>query len=282
MKISWLAKEEDANLASFRYRIALPAFVLASQHKVSLGETGDVVVASKHFERPETAERLRASGKAVVFDCCDNHLGTQYRDYYLRMCRVAHVVTVPTPEMQRVLGEEGIESVVVPDPYEFPWAEPKVGGVKRLFWYGHVSNIKPLVQLMESHPEYEYRVISNLEADWVRPWSLKEMLDGFGWCDAVVIPQEQTAKTACKSPNRVVEGIWSGRFVCASPIPAYEQFAPYAWIGDVVEGLEWLKANPREALERVKAGQAYIAANFAPVDIAKKWLAVFEDALGRR
>lgn len=278
MKVSWLS-QEFYDLASFRYRIAIPAFILGTKHRVSLGEQGDVVVTAKHFEPADRVERLRAAGKAIVFDCADNHFNSEIpdlADHYRRMCRVAHLITTPTVEMQNALKVEGFDSVVIPDPYEYPWGEPVVRGPENILWYGHSSNIMPLLDLRPRLTQYKFRLITDSTYPGSIPWSLKAMMDGFDWCDAVIVPQVLDAKTACKSPNRVVEAIWRGRFVCANQLPAYEAFAPFAWVGDVPEGLEWMKANPEEALSRIEAGQAYIAENLNPVRIGKLW----EDALG--
>ena len=276
MKISWLS-ENTPELASFRYRIAIPAFILGSKHRVSLGETGKVVVASKHFESPDRVERLRAAGKAVLFDCCDNHFGGPLREHYLRMCRAAHLITVPTETMQAALKAEGFDSVVIPDPIEMRWGEPLVRGPEKLFWYGHASNYQPLLDLAPRLEGYICRLVSN--APGTNPWSPIAMMDGFKWCDAVILPQVNDAKRSCKSTNRIVEGIWSGRFVCANSIPSWDQFAPYAWIGDIPEGLAWMKANPAEAKERITAGQAYIREKFSPVAIGKLWEAALEKCL---
>lgn len=279
MKISWLSGATP-ELASFRYRIAIPAFVLGAKHRVSLGETGKVVVTSKHFESADRAERLRALGKAIVFDCCDNHFGGELREHYLRMCRVADLITVPTHAMWAALKQEGFDSVVIPDPYEMPWGKPQVRGPKNLLWYGHHTNFKPMLDLEVHLSGYTARYISNIAG--TNPWSLQAMMDGFKWCDAVVLPQIPTAKRSCKSTNRVVEAIWSGRFVCANSIPSWEQFKDSAWIGDIPEGLVWMREHPEEALARVEQGQAYIAENFSPVQIGKLWEGALEQSLDNR
>src|SRR5207248_551441 len=63
-----------------------------------------------------------------------------------------------------------------------------------------------------------------LKAELV-PWSLEATWQAFEQADVVWIPVLESPKNNVKSPNRLLEPLWSGRFVAADPIPSYQPFA---------------------------------------------------------
>ncbi|MGH8726345.1 MAG: hypothetical protein ACREU1_15945, partial [Burkholderiales bacterium] len=66
-----------------------------------------------------------------------------------------------------------------------------------------------------------------------------------------------------------------GRFVIAHPLPAYEALAAFGWVGeDLGAGLEWFRRNPQEALERIRAGQAWVAEHCSRAAVARAWKSV--------
>lgn len=76
--------------------------------------------------------------------------------------------------------------------------------------------------------------------------------------------------------NSEVRSAWSGRFVVAHPIESYRELDRYSWIGaDVVHGIEWALANPREVRRRLEAGQRHVAERYSPSAIALQWDAAF-------
>ena len=79
-----------------------------------------------------------------------------------------------------------------------------------------------------------------------------------------------------KSPNRLVAGLHAGRLVVAHPLPAYQPYAKFAWVGeDLRAGLEWAIRHPREVVERIAAGQACLDEKHSPETVARFWLDVF-------
>jgi SAM-dependent methyltransferase len=107
-------------------------------------------------------------------------------------------------------------------------------------------------------------------------WSLEAVWSALAACDLVLLPQDHRgAWGSVKSHNRLVETIRAGRFALASPIPSYAELADYAWVGEsLAEGLAWALDHPREAEQRVAAGQAHIATRFAPEVVGRKWAEV--------
>jgi hypothetical protein len=96
--------------------------------------------------------------------------------------------------------------------------------------------------------------------------------------DMILIPSayRDPVKQA-KSPNRLVAGLHGGRFVVAHPLPAYAPYAAFAWIGeDLCQGIEWAIRHPREVIERISRGQAYIDEKHSSEAVARFWLDVLD------
>ena len=170
----------------------------------------------------------------------------------------------------------------------------------RLLWFGHESNLESLLSLLprlrpltarypiEVHlvtsPRPEIVTLCERLASDHSPalkvrlsaWSTETVWAALKECDIVMIPSsaDDPAK-AVKSPNRLIEGIRAGRFVCASPVPSYQEFSRYSWIGeDLVAGVEWALSHRNDVIDRLKAGQEHIAQHHSPEAIARQWKSV--------
>ncbi|MGE0723714.1 MAG: glycosyltransferase [Alphaproteobacteria bacterium] len=112
-----------------------------------------------------------------------------------------------------------------------------------------------------------------------RTWSVETMAAALAEADIAVVPQETRAAWGLmKSHNRLVEAIQNGRLAVASPIPAYQELAAGAWVGETLaDGIRWALANPAAALERIVAGQAEVERRFSQPVIARKWAAAVGD-----
>lgn len=167
----------------------------------------------------------------------------------------------------------------------------------RVLWFGHGSNFPALLsmlpqleRLLVSHA-IEVHAVTAADTDAARlsenfnrdyapactlrftPWSAEATWRALEECDLVVIPSnlDDRAKAA-KSANRMVESIRAGRFVCANPVPSYQEFARYAWIGeDLAAGIEWALSHAGEVIDRLKAGQEHVERHYSPAAIARRW-----------
>jgi hypothetical protein len=95
--------------------------------------------------------------------------------------------------------------------------------------------------------------------------------------DIVIIPSpwRDPARRA-NTPYRLVSALHAGRFVVAHPLPAYAPYADFAWLGDeLCAGIEWALRHPREVLERIAQGQAFIDQRHSADAVARFWLEVF-------
>jgi hypothetical protein len=111
-------------------------------------------------------------------------------------------------------------------------------------------------------------------------WSLAETWNSLAASDFVVIPAQPGERwTLAKSPNRIIESLWAGRFVVAHPIASYAEFKDWAWIGeDLAQGIAWMVEHGSVLAERVRAAQDYIAATYSPQRIAMDWEQALEKA----
>jgi hypothetical protein len=235
----------------------------------------------------------------VIFDVCDDHFDSPFRDNYFTLCQVADDIVASTAAMAQVIGNRtGRRAKVIGDPFEAPHGEPRFEPRERLklLWFGHPTNFDTLMSMAPNLIEFSRRLPTQLtvvsedtagirqmliEADrrhapqlMIRfvEWSVDTTWRSLADCDAVVIPSLPTDSKLVKSPNRLVESIRRGRFVAAYPLPAYQPFTDYCWLSErVTDGLRWAIANPRSAVARVAAGQAFVVKDCSPERIVAQW-----------
>lgn len=286
-----------SDLASARYRIIKPAEHLSSVGKhVSIGpvlhDDVEVAVFGKCLDPSfvEMARLLSSSGKKAIVDVCDDyfahaHYGSQYRQHYIDLCQAADVVVSSTARLaEAIKRESGVSAVVIGDPIEGPKGSPrfKPGPSIHALWYGHPSNwpsVQPMLKALEGF-DVELTVVthpvvqivddlrnSNLFFRFI-PWSQAEVWKALARCDVVLIPSLPTDFYAAKSANRLTEALNAGRYVIANPVPSYECYQQWAWIGDIREGLEACRKD--DGIEaRLHAGQS--AVRFESWETMCKW-----------
>lgn len=243
-------------LASSRLRASIPQ---AEVGKLGMAKGMDVVVYGKHWLG---FDDLSPFAKRV-FDVCDDHFHGPHDAYYREHIAAADIVTCNSDEMARIIKREtGRDSTVIPDPYE---SEERPAGIGNgLLWFGHPSNLPDLHQYLDLKPE----ILTGAD------WSRERQLVALEKCAAVLIP---TGKSMAKSANRMIESIRNGRFVIAGNLPAHDEFRKLMWVGDIRNGVEWVKAYPHKAVGQVKLAQDYIRDKYSPEAIGKLWF----NALGQ-
>jgi hypothetical protein len=171
----------------------------------------------------------------------------------------------------------------------------------RLLWFGYPMNLPALVDLLPAldqlarkqpllltcvtSPAAEMASLMTRERNGAESalrvrfvqWTPLVMDSELAATDVVLIPSEyRNPVKQAKSPNRLVAGLHAGRFVIAHPLPAYQPYAEFAWLGeDLRAGLEWAIGHPREVVERIARGQAFIDERHSPETVARFWLDVF-------
>lgn len=272
----------------------------------------DVVVFSKSLNMPNEAlaAALLAKGKKVVVDQCDNyfdhpHHADKFREHNINMCRLASRVIASTPRLAELIRENtGVTPVVITDPVEGPRGTPKFEPAfprVKLLWFGHPGNWNPLAAVIPSLAELARtwpmeltvvtsavpgiaEAIANCNANFgdrlkvvLQPWTTDAVWPALEACDIVIIPSGETDFHAAKSPNRLAESLWAGRFVVAHPLPSYQAFGEFAWLGDdIAAGIRHALENATALPEKIARGQAYIERHHSPYAIGNAW----EEALG--
>lgn len=264
----------------------------------------DVVIFSKSFSaaNEELAIAAKRYGTKVLFDICDNHFeNPDHGGHYRRMAGLADAVVVNTPQMAEIVHRfTGRESITVSDPYEGPRGTPRWElGYERLklLWFGHPVNLDTLTASVTDILEVSQVVpmemnivtapVGNIVSECERftrehgdalmlrftPWTLETMWRSLMDTQLVVIPSfVDSATKFVKSPNRIIESLWAGRFVVANPIPSYNHFSTWAWIGEhIKQGIRWALDNPNEIPARITDAQRYIESHFSPSVIAHQW-----------
>lgn len=244
------------HIASSRLRAIIPQKELA---KYGVKQGFDALVYGKHIITKKQTRRF----KKRIFDICDDHFQNEYLgDYYRSHCEDADAITCNSDTMARIIKTHtGRDSTVIPDPYEAP--EKPAGVGDGYLWFGHETNL----------PDVEpYAWITKYQTG--AEWTLEGQRKAIQSCAAVVIPTN--LNRPAKSANRLIEAVRNGRFVIAGYLPAYHEFSPYMYIGDIEEGRGWFERHTEEAIKRVRNCQDYIRERYSPETIAKQWLEVLE------
>lgn len=243
-------------VASSRLRAIIPQQELA---KLGVKHGKEVIVYGKSFIQ---MDELKPYGKRV-YDVCNDHFGTPREDYYREHIANADLVTCNSETMAEIIRRETDRiATVIPDPYE---SEEKPAGMGNgLLWFGHESNLIDLEPYRYLKPE----ILTGSD------WSREKQLAALDKCAAVLIP---TGKSMAKSANRLIESVRNGRFVIAGNLPAHDEFKRWMWVGDIRDGVEWLKEYPKQAIRDVSECQRYIRDKYSPEAIGRLWF----NALGQ-
>lgn len=258
-------------------------------------------IADDHFDHPD----FRDFYAQALPDCLAVTTVSENFAQSLRRLTSRPVHVAPEPSE----GERGTPQAFVArkPPAPLAWLARRIGLSSdlwraRLLWFGYPANLPPLLELIPAlealarrHPlmlscvtspvaemselmsEARTRDSSALRVQFI-PWSPLAMPGIIDSSDMILIPSayRDPVKQA-KSPNRLVSGLHGGRFVVAHPLPAYAPYAAFAWIGeDLCEGVEWAIRHPREVVERIGRGQAYLDQRHSAEAVARFWLDVLD------
>jgi hypothetical protein len=258
-------------------------------------------IADDHFDNPHFRDFYAAAlPECRAVTTVSERLAQTVRGFTSRPVRVA-----PEPSE----GERGVPQAFVArkPPAPLAWLARRIGlsgdlWRVRLLWFGYPANLPPLLELIPGlealarrHPlmltcvtspvaeisalmtEARTRESSALRVQFI-PWSPLAMPRIIESSDVILIPSayRDPVKQA-KSPNRLVAGLHGGRFVVAHPLPAYAPYAAFAWVGDdLCAGVAWAIRHPREVVERISRGQAYIDERHSAEAVARFWLDVLD------
>lgn len=175
----------------------------------------------------------------------------------------------------------------------------------RIIWFGShgspnapggmedILRIVPHLERAQSTRPCELVVISNntekfanlkgklpLSARYVE-WSDNALMTEFARANLVVVPVTPNPFTKCKSNNRVATALWHGLPVIADRIPAYDEFAEFAFIGTWEDGFAHAMAASRDARLRTASGSAYVRSHLSIRQIAGDWRKAIKTVLAQ-
>jgi glycosyltransferase involved in cell wall biosynthesis len=242
-----------------------------------LAQKSDLCVAAT----PEMAERVRRHARGPVHVVADP---------------VAGDFQPPSLWQGTVLGNSRAAGL-------FRWVMPAARPLV-LAWYGALNNWPAMQRWAERLPELQDQVNVRLDvvtqpdsgvqgfvADFnarhggrvlivFHPWSVAEQRRVVAAADVVLVPSrlDQGAK-AVKSANRVSDALAAGKFVVATPLPAYRIYTGgVEFSDDPVQAIQHYLNDPQLARAMIEQGQALARQHFAPSVIGDLWRAALDAA----
>jgi len=308
MKIRFTSSKFRTKRASHRLRGEVTCQALAAQGYDAKVLTdwdeidSDTLVIFLKLSQVEQIQEAKRRGAKTIYDLCDNKFDEQPE--YAPCCMAADLVTVNSVQMGMSVKEHtGRDSIVMPDPFERPKLAPAFapGEDLKLLWFGSQSSFKflPIVELWQrlenEIKNYRYTMVSSKTERLLSKMMLRQSkgavnninfdrIDMQTWtwelqgqllqdCDIVLMPVlTDNPRTDTKSANRVIDSLMSGRFVITTPLASYEEFAPYTWQGDYIEGIKWACANPSKVIEMITAGQKYTEEHYSAQMLSKQFI----------
>lgn len=279
--------------------VNIPQFQSDAQHLLdacaAAREAGAVVAADvndDHFERPI------------------------YGDYWKALVNAIDVCAVGSPAMGKAVAKYTSRPIeVVADPLAAPKGAPRVhadrtsGAVSRFFrseplklvWYGNENNVLALIRWVDwlastwTEMPLDIKLVTRPVPkilEWVESvargsakklrvqlveWSEEAQWRCVEESDVVLVPSDPADPAkAVKTANRLTDALYAGRYVIASPIPAYVPFADVADLGDnPVMALHAYLKDAGAARERIARGQRLVEQEGADAATASRWLDVF-------
>jgi glycosyltransferase involved in cell wall biosynthesis len=263
----------------------------------------DALVFSKSFDASnlELAKFFQARGSKIIFDICDDRFGHgEYGGYFKDLAAIADQIVASTEQMADVIHKHtGRTSTIISDPLEgkraSPSCSPRFPRVK-LLWFGHESNLPSLFAALPDLLTFARKnpcsleVVTALSTEVIAavashnakhaaslgialtPWSPAALEPALAKCDIVIIPSANDPKNDVKSPNRLLESLWAGKYVVARPVPSYRAYGDYCWLGNrLSEGLDAALNNVEQLPAIIAKGQDAIAFRHSSWRIANEW-----------
>lgn len=266
----------------------------------------DMVVLGKYAGVVGMHEQIvnlcQRQGVAVAYDVCDDLFGHKtLGEEFLRTIREARIVIAASQSLADTIADRsGRIAAIISDPFEGPrgasaWRpcdEPL-----KLLWFGQWTNYGmldaiipdllalgakwplaltivtiPQMDLAKGCKQFNQRNRHRLSLRHVE-WTVDTTWRALAETDVVIIPQQTDHRARmAKSPNRLIESMWGGRFVVANPVPSYLEFGAWAALNEsIIDGLEWTLAHQETLVDRITCAQEYILAHYSPQAIADRW-----------
>lgn len=285
-----------ANIFSWQNWINDPMFYSADTY----------VIGKAFFDLAPVIHHLKKLRKRIIIDVCDNIFEPPedgLKAIYLSILPLADTVVAASEELAKVLKKTNRKNIsVIPDHVEGakinPLFNPDKDAVK-LLWFGYPNNLSLLDDFFLNLSRFANEkyisltvvtawndYFSNIFKDGRNgihikqvEWSLENMSRELTNCDLVIIPSSPTPARITKSANRIITGLYAGRYVVAYPVPAYLEFSSFVSLGeDLIEGIRFSLTNPNIVRQGIINGQEYVEKHYSPERISQLWETVIMDA----
>ena len=220
-------------IASYRYRVASPmnGLLLEGIHsRVSSHFLLDAttVVYQKHFNACDYPDAIgaRGMGMGVIYDICDDHSETIYREHYNRMISVAHALTCNSKAMaERIWNVWGKKAEIIPDPIIYRPLD-RTPDLTKFLWFGFQGGIEPLIERLHEVGDRQLEVCTGpmrgfpaLPNVTLTHFSPEEQERAFLRNGVAFIPYGGE-RFETKSANRIIEALNASMVVVTNGIPA--------------------------------------------------------------
>jgi SAM-dependent methyltransferase len=275
----------------------------------ALDAQADVAIFGKSFDasNERLAAHLRSRGMRVIVDYCDDHFEHPVHGaHFRRLAELATDLVASTDVLaESIKRHTGREARVITDPVEGPRGtprfEPRLPAL-RVVWFGHPTNLVSVIDkaselealarrmpveltlVTERSPEVERLAggIAALLPDRLTvrllAWTVEGTWKMLEQSDVVWIPVANEDTKMAKSPNRLLESVWAGRFVVADAVPAYRPFDDLMPLGLGLEsGVMQALADASSVERRLREGQRRVARSHSGFECGRLWAAACGD-----
>lgn len=294
MHIHFVNHAEDT-LASKRMRVNTPIRLLNERgHKATTSSEADskadVNIFQKHMAQSydSTMATLLKGHSKVAFDISDDHFDKKDGEHYKEMIEAADIITCNGPSLiERCRPYSNGKTInYVKDPIMFNEGSPKNLNLThpKLVWYGHITNFTTMDAISDTLKD-PLTVITNKPVDGnfkFIQWNVGVVEHIIGDFDIVLIPLKADPAKYTKNTNRAVDALMAGRFVVTDSEEVYGSLKDFIYIGDIKEGIQWAKDNPKEAMNKVLNGQDCVKHTYNDTVVGDQWELALTGTISRK
>ena len=222
----------------------------------TLSEVIQTETSKTSYVIPDPTERLRGEPKFVLKDIMNTfYYGSEANYSKLNWSEIREVLNSIRKTNIKIMTN-------VPErPIKISKLRKKIAG----YW-----NLTPEKRKLV---EDEYMIL----LDQLIEWDFDEQGKLVEESDFVMLPVVDDKHSSCKGNNRPIDALQQGRMVLTNPgIPSYEDLKDFLYIGDMSEIYQEMINQPDLVVDKITKAQEFIAQNYSPNSISKKWIEIYK------